>query len=108
MVVNEMVNNKKYRQNNLSSYLLIFMVLIVFMFLLGIKVVPGIATESIELQEQIIHQVSPGENLWKIALKYKEESQDTRDKVDEIRETNQLEDANVHVGDQLIIYKNFE
>ncbi len=103
-----MVSNKRNRQNNLLSYLLVSMILIVFMFLLGIKVVPGIATEKVYLQEQIIHQVAPGENLWKIALKYKDEDQDTRDKVDEIKEINQLEGKYLNVGDQLIIYTSFE
>lgn len=47
--------------------------------------------------------VTQGDTLWNIAREYISEKEDIRDYIYMIRKVNNLESANIHPGDQLLI-----
>ena len=53
--------------------------------------------------EYINHVVSTGETLWGIADKYSDDSIDTRDVIQDIKKINNLDDATIYCGDNLLV-----
>lgn len=55
------------------------------------------------VSEVALVEVTRGDTLWSIAKQYKQENQDTRDMIDDIKEYNKLTSSSICVGDVLYI-----
>lgn len=97
----KVVNKKKF----IKSILVILFILITFILIISsnFKNKEVISTEC-------DYVVSKGETLWNIAAKYKQDNQDIRDYIYQIRKINNMETATIYEGQaiKVIVYEEAE